>query len=110
MLLTALESRGFRNSVGRIEFGPGLNVLWGPNAAGKTSVLEAAYLLANTKSFRTSQLRETVAFGEEEALVSGTVLRENVTRELKVRVAGPRKELYVNGKRETPVEYIQYLD
>jgi DNA replication and repair protein RecF len=110
MLLTALESDGFRNSSGRIEFGPGLNVLWGSNAAGKTSVLEAIYLLANTKSFRTSQLRDAVAFGRDEAIVSGSVLREHLTRDLKVRIAGPRKEFYVNGKREPAVEYIQYLD
>ena len=110
MLLTALETYGFRNSSGRLQFGPGLNVLWGPNAAGKTSVLEAIYLLANTKSFRTNQLREAVAFGQDEAILHGAVLRENLTRDLKVRIAGPRKEFYVNGKREQTVEYIQHLD
>lgn len=110
MLLTALETVGFRNSSGRVEFGPGLNILWGPNAAGKTSILEAAYLLANTKSFRTSQLRETVAFSAQETIVRGEVARGTVTRELQVRIAGPRKELYVNRKREQPVEYIQHFD
>jgi DNA replication and repair protein RecF len=110
MQLAALESVGFRNSSGRVQFGSGLNILCGANAAGKTSILEAIYLLANTKSFRTSLLRDAVTFGETEALVKGTVIREQIERQLQVRVLGPRKELYVNGKREQPVEYIQHLD
>ena len=80
MQLTSLEAFGFRNlQEWRLGFGPGLNILWGNNAQGKTSVLEAVYTLANTKSFRTSQLREAVAFGAEEAIVRGTVARGGIT-------------------------------
>lgn len=110
MLLSAIEAVGFRNLEGRIEFGPGLNVLWGPNAQGKTNVLEAIYTLANTKSFRTSQLREGIRFGEDEAIVRGDVVRGGVTRQTQMRLAGPRKEFYVNGKRESTVDYIAHLD
>lgn len=110
MQLSAIEACGFRNLDGRVEFGPGLNILWGPNAQGKTNVLEAVYTLANTKSFRTSALRETIAFGQEEGIVRGDVRRGPVTRTLQMRVAGPRKEFFVNGKREPTVEYIAHLD
>jgi DNA replication and repair protein RecF len=110
MRVSAIEADGFRNLGGRIEFGPGLNVLWGPNAQGKTNVLEALYTLANTKSFRTSILREAVAFGAEEAIVRGDVHRGGVTRRTQIRIAGPRKELSVNGKREATVDYIAQLD
>src|SRR5689334_12336383 len=99
MRLSTIEACGFRNLAGRAEFGPGLNVLWGPNAQGKTNLLEAVYTLANTKSFRTSQMREAIAFGAEEAIVRGEVVRGGVTRETQIRLAGPRKELYVNRKR-----------
>lgn len=110
MLLTALEAVSFRNLAGRVEFGPGLNILWGRNAQGKTSVLEAIYTLANTKSFRTSALREAVAFGAPEAIVRGTIEREGIRRDLTMRLAGPRKEFWVNGKRESAVSYIANLD
>jgi DNA replication and repair protein RecF len=110
MLLTALEVLGFRNLDGHIEFGPGLNILWGPNAAGKTSILEAIYALANTKSFRVSVLRDAIAFGAEEAIVRGTVVRGNLSRDLQMRLTPARKEFYVNGKRESTVEYIANLD
>ena len=57
MQLRAIEACGFRNLAEvRIEFSPGLNIFWGPNAQGKTNLLEAVYTLANTKSFRTSAL------------------------------------------------------
>ncbi len=110
MLLTALETHGFRNVEGRIEFGPGLNILCGRNAAGKTSLLEAVYTLANTKSFRTSALREAIRFGAEEAIVRGTVARGRISRELQMRLSGTRKDFFVNGKREPTVEYISHLD
>jgi len=110
MLLTALEAHGFRNVEGRIEFGPGLNVLCGRNAAGKTSFLEAIYTLANTKSFRTNALREAIQFGADEAIVRGTVARGRIARELQMRLSGPRKDFYVNGKRESTVDYIAQLD
>ena len=111
MQLTAIEACGFRNlTEGRIEFGPGLNIFWGANAQGKTSLLEAVYTLANTKSFRTSALREAIAFGADEAFVRGEVRRGPIAREIQMRLAGPRKEFYVNGKREPTVEYISHLD
>jgi DNA replication and repair protein RecF len=111
MQLRAIEACGFRNLAEvRIEFSPGLNILWGPNAQGKTNLLEAIYTLANTKSFRTSALREAIAFGGDEAVVRGEVRRGPLTREIQMRLAGPRKEFFVNGKRESTVEYIAHLD
>ena len=110
MLLTSVEAIGFRNLATRIDFGPGLNILWGRNAQGKTSVLEAIYILANTKSFRTNILREAIAFGASEAIVRGSIERGGVHRDLQMRLAGPRKEFFINEKRETAVGYISQLD
>ncbi len=110
MLLTSVEAIGFRNLATRIDFGTGLNILWGRNAQGKTSVLEAIYALANTKSFRTSALRDAIAFGAAEAIVRGAIERGGIHRDLQMRLAGSRKEFYVNGKRESAVGYISQLD
>jgi DNA replication and repair protein RecF len=110
MLLSSIETQNFRNLEGRVEFGPGLNILWGPNAQGKTNILEAIYALANTKSFRTSALRDTIAFGADEALVRGDVSHAGITRQIQMRLAGARKEFYVNTKRESTVDYLSNLD
>lgn len=43
-----------------IEFSPGLNVIWGENGSGKTSILEAIYTLSMGRSFRTSNRRHMI--------------------------------------------------
>ncbi len=64
MLLESLEAHNFRNLSGKISWGAGLNVIYGDNGQGKTNWLEAIYLLATTKSFRTQRLQEAIRFGE----------------------------------------------
>ncbi len=57
MLIRRLEISGVRN-LQRASL-PGLsqiNILYGANGAGKTSVLEAIHLLSSARSFRTHKL------------------------------------------------------
>lgn len=57
MRLATLELEGFRNFAhARLELGDGFTVLWGHNGAGKTNIIEAIYLLATLRSFRTNDL------------------------------------------------------
>jgi len=51
-------------------------VLVGPNAQGKTNILEALYALATTKSHRTSRDSDLVRFGQPAARVAANVMRE----------------------------------
>lgn len=64
--------RGF-SSV-EIEPSRSLNLLLGSNAAGKTTVLEAVYLLSTARSFRSTQLSDLVRHGEQIFRVTATVL------------------------------------
>ncbi len=48
-----------------IRFSPGVNVLIGDNAQGKTNALEGIYLMAAARSFRTAREREMVRFGDD---------------------------------------------
>ena len=110
MLLTRIEASGFRNLEGAVEFGPGLNIFYGDNAQGKTNWLEAIYLLANTKSFRTGQVRECITFDSPQAILRGDVSHGSVTKQLQLLLTESSKELFVNGKREALVRYITNLD
>lgn len=57
MTLKHLTLSSFRNFDSySIDFSPQINILHGANGVGKTSVLEAVYLLATGRSFRTSNL------------------------------------------------------
>ena len=110
MHLLRIEALNFRNLSGAIEFSPGLNLIYGQNAHGKSSWLEAAYLLATTKSFRTSHPREAIKHNESEALLRGVVARGNLTKELQLLLTATTKQTFVNGKREAVVRYLGNLD
>jgi DNA replication and repair protein RecF len=110
MLLESLEVHNFRNLSGKIFWGDGLNIIYGDNGQGKTNWLEAIYLLATTKSFRTSHLQETIRFGEDLAVVRGRVAQSTeVSRDLQVTFQGNTKSISVNGKREAVTRYLGQL-
>ncbi len=54
-------------------FHPGPPLVWGPNAAGKTSLLEAIVLAAWGRSHRTAADGELVRWGREVARVEARV-------------------------------------
>jgi DNA replication and repair protein RecF len=110
MLLESLEAHNFRNLSGKVSWGPGLNLICGDNGQGKTNWLEALYLLATSKSFRTQRPQEAIRFDENLAVVRGVVARSrDVQRELQVTLQGSTKTLSVNGKREPIARYLGQL-
>lgn len=111
MLLETLEAHNFRNLSGKATWGSGLNILYGDNGQGKTNWLEAIYLLATTKSFRTQRLQETILFGEGLAVVRGSVSQSvEIKREMQVSIQGSSKTISINGKRESVGCYLGQLD
>ena len=56
-----------------LNFGAKFNVFTGPNGSGKTSLLEAIYLLGVGRSFRAKSLQQIISFGEEQCLVRAKV-------------------------------------
>jgi DNA replication and repair protein RecF len=69
--ITRIELRDFRNYE-RLLLEPSetLTVLVGPNAAGKTNIVEAIQLATSTRSFRRPELADVVRWGADTALVS----------------------------------------
>jgi len=68
MKLNTLKTENFRNlEENPPSFLPGINILFGSNAAGKTNTLEAIYLFAAGKSFRTKSDRDFIKHGENTA-------------------------------------------
>lgn len=84
-----------------VDFDPQLNLLIGPNAQGKTNILEAIYCLSTARSLRGASDEEMIRFGQEEGSVEGKVWREDGPEILRLdfRQAKP-KTLFVNGKKE----------
>jgi DNA replication and repair protein RecF len=83
-------------------FGPGPQLVWGPNAAGKTSLLEAMALLAWGHSHRSTNDPELIRWGDDVARVEGGLgddrLEVALVRPASVAAAGgARKRIRVNG-------------
>jgi DNA replication and repair protein RecF len=77
------------------------NLIHGENASGKTSLLEAIFLLGRGKSFRTIVGEGLIRDGDDEAVVNGKVQHGGAERKLGIRlVRGGSKQIRVDGKDE----------
>lgn len=75
-LLRSLSLRDWRGYAALdLEVGDGAQLVWGPNAAGKTSLLEAIVVLALGRSHRTSTDAELIRWGRDVARVEGHLRR-----------------------------------
>ena len=64
MIVRRIALNGWRNyDFEAFDFSPNTNVIRGQNAQGKTNLLEAVYMLAAGRSFRSRFDRELVGFG-----------------------------------------------
>ena len=112
MLLEKIDAQNFRNLDGQIVCGARLNIITGENGQGKTNWLEAIYLLATTKSFKTARLIEAIKFDEtnEPAIVRGAVRQSaEIVHSIQVILQGNVKTLTVNNKKETINRYLGEL-
>ncbi len=97
MTIAKLELRRFRNfAEASLEPSPGFNIVVGPNAQGKTNLLESIHLVSTGRLLRGSRDVQAILDGESEgrveAEVGGTATRLAV--ELK---QGARKRALLNG-------------
>ena len=99
MYLTALAAEGFRNlEPFRIEPGRRFNVLEGRNGQGKTSFLEAVYLLSAFRSPRDARTAEMIRFGAERARIHGEIVRRDVARTVSIELRQKGKQVTLDGK------------
>lgn len=95
-MLKSLYLRNFRNfPEAEVAFTPGLNVIWGDNAQGKTNLLEAIYLIATGRSFRTQHLHELIRDGESFFYIEAEVHCQ-ISQSVKLSFDGQNKRLQIN--------------
>ena len=103
MQIDRLSLRGFRNyEDAQAQFVPGVNLLVGGNANGKTNLLEAVSYLSTGRSFRTRREAELIRFGADFAELRAQVQSQERTRELRaVLFSGRRpRQLWLAGVRQ----------
>lgn len=104
-MLRALKIRHFRcYEAFETEFAPDLNVIVGPNAHGKTSLLEAACILLRLLSPRTSRLADLIQHERRGFVVDGYFNE----RHLQFYFSVGRKKLALDSvEQKTAREYLQ---
>lgn len=112
MYLNRLFLQNFRNySKTQFAFSPETTVIVGTNAAGKTNLLEAIYILATGKSFKSEKEKQIIRFGKQVARVSASVSgTEDEIEELEVSFAETstqflQKKYLVNGVSKRRVDF-----
>ena len=107
--LSRLQINHVRNLLGvRLEGIQRVNVFFGHNGSGKTSVLEAIHLLGMARSFRGS-IKSLVTHGQDHCTVFGALeprsttlgVQRGVTGEVKIKIAG--------SPVRTVAELVEYL-
>jgi DNA replication and repair protein RecF len=115
MLVSEVHLANFRNFKKRtFSFSPNITIIIGPNASGKTNILESLHLLSTGKSFRVRVEEEMISYDKEIARVYGQIVgsRQHETTKLEVvltrgeitigedpnkKEKSPRKRLLING-------------
>ncbi len=99
MIVKGITLEGFRN-YDRLEgsFSPGVNVIFGENAQGKTNLLEAISYLSAARSHRARYDRELIAFDRTQSVIRTRVLSRDRDFTLEARLfRTARRQLFSNG-------------
>ena len=98
MKLRRIVLDGFRNYTDfTADFSPGVNVIWGENAQGKTNLLEAIGFLSGARSHRARGDKELISFHKDRGTITAEVTSRGRDFLLEVQLfRGARRRLFVN--------------
>jgi len=94
------QIRSFRNLTSvDIELGERFNVVAGANGQGKTNLIEAMYVLATSKSFRTSKMTDVVRFEDAMTSIRAKVVEDGDARMQSVGIRAGARLVRIDEKR-----------
>ena len=98
MKLRRIALDGFRNYTDfTADFSPGVNVIWGENAQGKTNLLEAIGFLSGARSHRARGDKELISYHRDRGTITAEVTSRGRDFLLEVQLfRGARRRLFVN--------------
>lgn len=98
MYITNLCLNDFRNyKTLELQFGQNLNIIYGNNAQGKTNILEAIFICAFGKSYRTNRDNEIIRFGEQKYKISLEYKKRDIRTKIEISYTkNEKKKLKIN--------------
>ena len=97
MKLSRLLLRNFRcYQESEIIFGEKVNILHGKNSSGKTTLLEAVYLLSTGRSFLTPHLAHLIQTDQSHLYLEAHFVKEKVRQSLRFGFDGKNKKIHHN--------------
>ena len=92
MKINSIILENFRNYKNlELDFDDSRNIIVGENAQGKTNLVEAIYLTAFARSFRTNNSSDLIMFGESSARVSTDITSEDIDKNINIVIRNDGK-------------------
>ncbi len=98
MSLQKLDIYSLRNiHRATIEPSTGINLITGENGSGKSSLLEAIFILGRAKSFRATNIKQVIQFKKKQLVVSGISKQQNGhVSNLGIQLNGKQCDIRIN--------------
>lgn len=97
MHIDQLKLKNYRNYEEiELSFDDKINVIIGENAQGKTNLMEAIYVLAFTRSYRTSKEKELIKWEKDFAKIEGKITKRNRSFPLEIIISNQGKRAKLN--------------
>ncbi len=94
MKINSIILENFRNYKSlELDFDDSRNIIVGENAQGKTNLVEAIYLTAFARSFRTSNSSDLIMFGESSARVCTDITSEDIDKNINIVIRSDGKKM-----------------
>ncbi len=112
MYLSNIKLHNFRNYEKLVlDFTPGINIIYGNNAQGKTNLLESIYYLSVTKSHHSFLDNNLIKNGEDSLFVEGIIRDNNITNKYSIELVNHKKILKINDDKINKIsDYISNIN
>ncbi|EKE12341.1 MAG: DNA replication and repair protein recF [uncultured bacterium] len=119
-MINSIKLQGFRNfKLKKFEFSPDTSLILGPNASGKTNLLESLYFLSAAKSFKAKIEEEVISYEKDIARIEGQISdSKSEENDLEIIITrgqidigavrpekAPRKKLLLNGIPKRGIDF-----
>jgi DNA replication and repair protein RecF len=111
MTLLKLDVLSVRNiQSASIQPSPAINLITGANASGKSSLLEAIFILGRTRSFRTTHIKQVIEFDKPCLIVTAqNALANGSLSHIGIQIDNKQTEIHIDRETSTKADLIYAL-